>query len=121
MVVTLDQVIAVLSPEEPDYASAAKLGSEALPHLDALVKGDDLALAAKATSLASFIQDNRSVEILMNAARSKHDIVRLATAVGSPNLKVKGVDSVLRLLSADKDPSIRKRAIRSMELFDSEG
>ena len=98
MVVTLEQVIAVLSPEEPNYAAASRLGSDALPHLDALVKGDDPALAANAVSLASIIQDGRSVDILMNAAKSEDDVVRLAAVLGGPNLKVKGVDSVLKLL-----------------------
>ena len=59
--------------------------------MDALVKGDNVALAAKAASLASLFQDSRSVDILLNAAKSKH-VVRLAVALGGPNLKVKGVD-----------------------------
>ena len=115
MVVTLEQVIAVLSPEEPRYSSAAKLGPEALPHLDALVKGDDVSLATKAASLATFIQDDRSIGVLMSAAKSKHDVVRIAAAVGSPNLKVKGVESVLKILSADKDPTISKHAKKSLD------
>jgi len=115
MVVTLEQVIAVLSPEEPNYTIAAKLGPDALPHLEALVKGDDVSLAAKAASLATLIQDDRSVEILMDAAKSKHDIVRLAAATGSPNLKVKGVDSVLKLLSTDETSSVSKHAKKSLD------
>jgi hypothetical protein len=117
MVVTLEQVKAVLSPEEPKYSSAAKLGPEALPHLDALVKGDNVALAAKAASLATFIQDDHSVQVLSNAAMSKHEVVRLAVAVGGKGLKVKGVDSVLKILSNDKDPSISKHAKKSLDLL----
>jgi hypothetical protein len=119
MVVTLEQVIAVLAPDEPNYEIASKLGPDALPHLDALIKGDDISLAVKATSLASFIQDDRSADVLINAAKSKHDVVRLAAASGSPNLKVKGVHSVLKLLSADKDPSISRRAKKSLASFKS--
>jgi hypothetical protein len=92
---------------------ASRLGHEALPHLDALVKGDNVALAAKAAPLASLIQDSRSVDILLNAAKSKHDVVRLAASAGSPNLKVKGVDSA-KLLSTDKDQSISKHARKSL-------
>lgn len=117
MVVTMEQVIAVLSPEEPDYTTAVKLGSEALPHLNSLVNGEHLGLATKAISLVSLIQNEQSLGILKNAAKSKHDVIRVAVALGAPNLKLKGVDSVLKVLSTDKDESIRRHAVRSLQMI----
>jgi len=38
MAVTMAQVRAVLDPDEPDYGQAAKLGPQALAHLEKLVK-----------------------------------------------------------------------------------
>jgi HEAT repeat protein len=120
-IVTKEQVLAVLYPDEPDYSEAAKLGPEALPHLAKLVKGDDLHLAAKAASLAGLIQDKRSVEVLRSAAQSKHAVVRVAAAVGSRNLKVTEINSVLELLTNDKDESIRRHATKSLNIIRDRG
>ena len=65
MVVTVEQVLAVLYPDEPNYEAASRLGPEALPFLEQLVRGNNLELRTKATSLASVIQDSRSVSVLM--------------------------------------------------------
>jgi HEAT repeat protein len=117
MVVTMEQVLAVLYPNEPNYENASKLGPEALPFLEQLVKGDNQELAAKATSLASIIQDSGSVSVLTTAAQSKYEAVRVVAAVGSRNLRVAGVDSVLRILNNDKDASIRKHAAKSLNIM----
>lgn len=121
MVVTKEQVLAVLYPDEPNYNEAAKLGPEALPHLDNLVKGDDPHLAAKATSLASHIQYKESMDVLRSAAQSKQAVVRLAAAVGSRNLKVTGIDSILESMVNDRDDSIRKYAMKSLNIIRHRG
>jgi HEAT repeat protein len=120
-VVTKEQVLAVLYPDETNYNEAAKLGPEALPHLAKLVKGDDPHLAAKAASLASHIQDKGSVDVLRSAAQSKHAVVRVAAAVGSQNLKVRGINSVLELLTNDSDESIRRHATKSLNIIRDRG
>jgi hypothetical protein len=117
MVVTMEQVLSVLYPNEPDYEEASKLGPEALPFLEQVVKGDNPQLAAKATSLASFIQDSGSVRVLMSAAQSKYDVVRVLAAVSSRNLRVAGIDSVLAILINDNDTSIREHATRSLNII----
>lgn len=114
MVVTREDVLAVLYPEEPNYEKATLLGPEALPYLDQLAKGDDPGLAAKAASLSSLIQDQGSLEVLRSAAQSKHVVVRVAAALGSKNLKVAGIDTILESLVKDTDESIRKHAAKSL-------
>jgi HEAT repeat protein len=121
VLVTKDRVLAVLYPDEPNYSEAAKLGPDALLHLANLVKGDDISLAAKAASLASHIQDEGSVDVLRSAAQSKHRLVRVAAAVGSQNLRVKGVNSILELLLDDGDESIRKHAVKSLNIIRDRG
>lgn len=116
MVVKLEQVLAVLYPDEPNYENACKLGSEALPFFEQLKRGDNQELAAKAPSLASIIQDTGSVNVLTSAAQSKCEAVRVA-AIGTRNLRVTGVDIVLRDLNNDKDTSIRKHAAKSLNII----
>ena len=117
VLLTKERVLAVLYPDEPNYNEAAKLGSDALPHLANLVKGGDISLAAKAASLASFIQDEGSVDVLRSAAQSNNPHVRVAAAVGSRNLKVTGIDSILESLLNDKDESIRRHAMKSRNII----
>jgi hypothetical protein len=109
MAVTMKQVRAVLDPEEPDYASGAALGPEALPHLDALVNAGDQMLASKAAYLASLIADPRSADVVQKAARSANPAVRVAAAAAAPNLKAGG-EEVLRGLAGDPDGGVRKVA-----------
>lgn len=47
MPVTMQQVLDHLDQEEPDDGQAALLGPDALPHLQALINGDDVAQAAR--------------------------------------------------------------------------
>jgi len=110
MTVTMEQVIAVLSPDEPNYDNASKLGPEALQHLEKLIKGENVELAAKATSLASLIQHENSVNVLITAAHSEHAVVRVAAAAGSKNLRISSVQKLLDILKNDKDVTIRNRA-----------
>ena len=78
MPVTMEQVINQLDREEPEYAQAAQLGSEALPHLVTLIRGKNLGLAAKATSLAGLINARQSADVLEIAARHPEPVVRVA-------------------------------------------
>jgi hypothetical protein len=113
MPVTLEQVRAALEPEEPNYASAAQLGPDAMPYLMQLVQGDDPMLAAKAAYLASLIQSDQTEAVLMVAARSAHDTVRAAVAAGVRNLG-SGAAPLLNHLLRDSDVGVRKVALRSI-------
>ena len=72
---TLQDVINQLDREEPNYAQAARLGSEIIPHLRELIAGDNLGLAAKAAFLTGVIDGEESVQVLEIAARHPNPIV----------------------------------------------
>jgi HEAT repeat protein len=112
MVITMKQVLELLNPDETDYVKAVKLGREAIPHLEILVKKSEPMLASKAAYLASLIQDKRSVNILVTAAQSKEPAVRLAAAAGCRHLSFADINHVLDLLKNDEDEGVRNKALR---------
>jgi len=114
MAITMKDVRAALDPEEPDYGEAAKLGSGALPHLEALVSSGDPMLASKATYLASLIKDAKSAAIVEKAARSDDPVVRVAAATAASNLSASSASAVLLDLVTDPDPGVRKVARRAV-------
>ena len=120
MVVTLEQVKAIINSTEPNYEDGAKLGREALPHIEILVKTADPVLASKAAYLASFIEDEQSVNILSLAAQSNDSKVRLAAAVGSSHLRNKeNTKIILNKLKTDQDSSIRIRVLEHLSGLDT--
>ena len=114
MPVTLEEVRAALAPDEPDYQrAAAALGVEALPHLATLVREGGLEMAAKAASLAAYIQDEGALQVLSMAAESKHPVVRVAAAAGLPRLADFNTENTLVALLDDVDPGVRRIALKS--------
>lgn len=113
MAITLEQVRAILAADEPDYAAAARLGPQILPHLKKLIASGDEADASKAASLASRIDDDRAVELLRAAANSPSSLVRLAVAGGVRRLTRPSASGVLMALLNDRDAGVRKLAIKS--------
>lgn len=107
MAITFEQVRSALMPEEPDYPAAAKLGSQALPHLKSLVEGGEPMLASKAAYLASLIDDDAAVDVLRAAAASSEPTVRVAAAAGTANLSAGRVEEVQVALATDEDPGVR--------------
>lgn len=114
MTVTLEQVLAVLLPEEPDYSAAERLGSEALSHLNVLVAGSDPMLASKAVYLASLIQSDQSADVLQTAAQSEDPIVRVAAAAGIRNLSQIAASQISLMLLDDADIGVRKVVLKSL-------
>ncbi|HET9650017.1 MAG TPA: hypothetical protein VFP34_17540 [Microlunatus sp.] len=108
MTVSMEDVRKVLDPDEPDYAAASQLGEDALPHLEELVRGDDPMLASKATYAASLISGG--ADAVATAADSADPIVRVAAAAAARNLPSDRAEQVLRRLTEDDDPGIRKVA-----------
>ena len=110
----MQQVRAALEPEEPDYTQAARMGSEALPHLEDLVGETDAMLASKATYLASLIEDQRSSRVIRKAAESDRPEVRVAAASGASNLSEQNASDVLIPLLKDRDIGVRKSALKAV-------
>jgi HEAT repeats len=110
MAVTMEEVRAVLDPDEPDYSAAALLGPEALPHLQALVAGDDPMLASKATYAAALIGGDQGVAVVREAASSEEPVVRVAAAASAANLTAEESSDVLAGLLRDPDAGVRKVA-----------
>ena len=114
MTVTMKQVRQHLDPEEPNYPEAAKLGSEAIPHLEALVRSAEPMLASKATFLASMILSEGSEQVVRTAAQSPEAIVRVAAAAAVRNLRTEAAARLMPLLSNDTDEGVRKVAARAL-------
>jgi hypothetical protein len=110
MAVTMNDIRGALDPEEPDYQEAAKLGPDALPHLEVLVSSGDAMLASKATYLASLIKDAKSADIVRTAAHSTDPVVRVAAASAAANMPASGSSDILVDLVGDPDPGVRKVA-----------
>ncbi|HVK24326.1 MAG TPA: hypothetical protein VM677_23470 [Actinokineospora sp.] len=120
MAITFEQVRAVLIPEEPDYAAAAALGTEALPHLKSMVEGGEPMLAAKAAYVASLIDDEGSVDILMAAAAHSEPSVRVAAAAGTRNLAQGRAEAVQATLAEDEDAGVRAKNAQAAGRDDAE-
>lgn len=114
MPVTMKQVRAALDPEEPDYEKAAKLGREALPHLEKLIARKDPHLASKAASLAGMIKDERAGRVVEKAAKHEDVRVRVAAAHSAQYLPPEDASRVLVTALADRDVGVQKVALRSV-------
>ena len=55
MPVTMQQVLAVIDKDEPNYEAFQQMGPEALPHLQMIIEANDGLKAAKAAYAASVI------------------------------------------------------------------
>ena len=121
MAVSMKRVRAALDPEEPDYAAAAQLGPDAVPHLKTLIQGDDPLLASKAVYLASLIQDERTPELVHQAAQHEDPVIRVAGAAAATHMGAPVASEILVELVADDDPGVRKVARKAVpeELTDS--
>jgi len=114
MAVTMKTVTSLLSAEEPLYSEAARLGPDALPHLETLARGSDPLMASKAVYLASLIDHDHAADIVRLAARSDHPVIRVAAAAAAQNLTSEVTRAVLDTLTDDKDHGVRKTAQRAL-------
>jgi hypothetical protein len=119
MPITMQNVRFYLDAEEVNYNRAKELGPEAIPFLLELVQGEDLALASKATYLASLIQTEAAVAVLQTAAASPEAVVRVAAASSLRNLPEVQAEKVLGQLVDDPDAGIRKVTLNSARPFRS--
>jgi len=112
MAVTMSQVLAEIDKDEPDYQAAAKLGPDALPHLQKIVEADDPMRASKAAYLAGLIGGAQAAPVLEHAAAHRDPVVRVAAA----HAMRAGTDAPTNLLERlldDGDVGVRKVALRA--------
>lgn len=116
---TLDEVRRELDKDELDYPALASVyGADVLPQLKALVTEDEPRIASKAAYLAGAIAGGTSKEIVALAARSRHDVVRVAAAAVVAKLPAtQAVDITMELLG-DADQGVRVRAVKSASIID---
>lgn len=114
MPITMQQVLARLDTDEPDYAALATLGPEIMPHLATLVRSDDPGIASKAAYLASMIDADDSTNVVEAAAASQHETVRVAAAAGLRNLSPSRAAPAAGRLLEDPDAGVRKQALRAV-------
>ncbi|MDQ6727404.1 MAG: HEAT repeat domain-containing protein [Actinomycetota bacterium] len=111
MPVTMQDVLAEIDRDEPNYSTIATLGPEALPHLEMIVDAQDPLRAAKATYAASLIGGEGSVSLLRKAAEHRDPQVRIAAASGLRNASSAAPTEVLERLLDDADVGVRKIAV----------
>ena len=80
----MQQILNFLEAEEPNYGEASKLGASALPLLNTIVAMGDPLLASKAAYLSSLIDDDSTLMVLKNAAKSPHPVVRIGSCCWCP-------------------------------------
>lgn len=111
MPVTMQQVLTEIDKDEPNYAAAAQLGQDALPHLQMIVEANDPLRAAKAAYAASLIGGPGAIDALRKAGDHHDPQVRIAAAQGLKNLaEAAPTDLVMKALS-DHDSGVRKLAV----------
>lgn len=116
---TLEEVRKELDRDEIDYPELAhEYGAAVMPHLKTLVAEDEPRIAPKAAYLAGLISEDSSHEVVAMAAKSRHDVVRVAAAAAAVKLPSQhGVDVTTTLLG-DSDAGVRMRAMKSAAVID---
>lgn len=114
MPVSMTDVRRALDPDEVDYAAAAALGEEALPHLRALVETGDPGIAAKAAYLAGLINGSNSESVVALAASHADARVRASAASAASHLDDQATERVITDLVLDEDAGVQKLALNSV-------
>ena len=109
------EVLDVLLPQEPDYASAVQLGHEAIPHLEQIAVEEPFQLAAKAVYLAGRIGGAKAGQIVASASTAGNPRpMRMAAAAGAAFLLPEYSNPTFEILLRTDDYGITKTALRSV-------
>lgn len=115
MPITLEELRALLSSDEPDYAAIAQLlDPTAVTHLQTLARGPDVMLATKAVYAASLVPGPQSEAVVAEAADSSQPLIRIASASALANLPETSRNRVAEQLIDDADVSVKKLVIKSL-------
>ena len=116
MAMTEQQLRFALSNEETQYQQiAAQLDESDIPKVEALAKGPDVGLATKAVYLASLLRGARAEQVVLEAAQSPTELVRIASATALPNLPAAVRDRVAVELTDRPTPSISKLVLQAVD------
>lgn len=117
---TLDEVQALIDPDEPDYAhAAAVLSDDDVAHLATLAAGDDVMLASKAVYLAGLVGGDEAAGVVRDAADHADPTVRVSAAAAIKNMPDASALEVGRHLLADDDVGVRKVVLQSAARLES--
>jgi hypothetical protein len=114
MPVTRDQVVKFLNVDEPDYPSAARLGSGAVPYLQELARGPDPGLGVKAVYLASLIQGVGAADIIAEAAGRDDPLYRVVAAASLSRLPPDRLADLAPQLLADPEVGVRRQVVAGL-------
>jgi hypothetical protein len=123
MPITIEQIKAELTAEEPDYSELVKnCGSEALPVLLKIVDEaqSDVMVVAKATYLASLLEPLANVNakasdvIIRSTEGNALPVVKVAAAAAAGNVKSAELVSVLVDLLNTDDRGIQRTALAAL-------
>lgn len=111
---SLEEIRRELDKDELNYrALSLQFGEAAMPYLKSLVAEDQPRLAPKAAFLAGVIGGESSHEVVALAARSRHDVVRVAAASALARLPASRAVEIAETLLKDADAGVRVRAAKS--------
>jgi HEAT repeat protein len=111
---TLEEVRWELDKDELSYpALAAQFGADVLPQLRELVAEDEPRIASKAAYLAGLIHSPGADDVVLLAANSRHDVVRVSAAAAVAVMMPASALPIATKLLADVDPGVRIRAVKS--------
>jgi HEAT repeat protein len=111
--ITMNEVRALLDSEEPNYARAARLGVEVLPHLRVMIETGTVGEASSAAALAGYIHDDRSIDVLRRGIAHASPAVRVAAAGALRSLgRPASSDHVMAHLG-DRHAGVRRLAVEA--------
>ena len=114
MSLTFKEVSAFAHLIDSEPGRVVALDASALPHLQRLLADKQVWVAARAAGLVPLIDDKKAISVLMKAAQSPHDEVRVAAAAGAWRLARHGVDDLVSVLLRDPDAGVQRFALRSV-------
>lgn len=117
MPVTMQQVVAEIDRDEPNYAAIAELGPDALPHLQMIADTNDPLRAAKAAYGASLIGGAGAIDILKKAGDHPDAQVRVAVGHALRNLGAAAPSELVMKSLNDNDSGVRKLALGTAGLL----
>jgi len=114
MPLSYEDVVAILSPDEPTAAGIQQLDASAAPHLERLLDSDDQSLAVKAAFALGHAPSDRTADLLERLAADPRPVMRVAAGFAARSLPAERRESVLMTLLDDDDAGVQKAALASV-------